>query len=264
MNLAAYVANNLVTYLSVAGFFGLTNMEQSQKYQTLVTPAAWSFRIWGLIFLWEGLFAMAQLFPTFRGSKVVMQISPWWWAACCCQISWAVAFAQDQVTTSVAFLLGILACLLGISWSTDGLPLTIGEYFLLRAPLSLQLGWIIVASAINISVQADSVKSPQGTLLALAIISDAVVLVVTTIFTFAVRSPDAVIGFVAAWAFAGIHSELGNPLNLNDPTRFNASRWDASVLQGLQAASFVMGVLSFVLAVAAAALRLRGTSRRHA
>mmetsp|Transcript_105233 Transcript_105233/g.181873 ORF Transcript_105233/g.181873 Transcript_105233/m.181873 type:complete len:320 (-) Transcript_105233:311-1270(-) len=256
VNVGAYVVNTIVTYTSLTGIFGATNSELSRKYQTLVTPAGWAFSIWGPIFIWEGIFVVAQLFPRFRSTKVVSLMSPWWWSLCACQVAWTLAFAQDQVTLALVFMLSILASLLGISWSTDGLPLTSSEYFLLRAPLSLQLGWIIAASAVNASVAADAAQSSQEALLALAVVSNAAVLALVAVFTFAVRSPDAFVGMVAAWAFAAIRSELGNPVDLNDPTRFNPSAWGTVVLGGLQNAALIISVLSTILALIATASRV--------
>merc|ERR1719389_1282512 len=104
LNLAAYVLNTVVTYSSLTGIFGSTNTELSNKYQTLVTPAGWAFSIWGPIFIWEGIFVVAQLFPRFRQSEVVLKISPCWWALCVIQCCWTVAFAQDQVTLALILM----------------------------------------------------------------------------------------------------------------------------------------------------------------
>jgi len=257
-NLGAYVVNTTITYASIAGTFGATNVELSKKYQTLVTPAGWAFAIWGPIFIWEGVFAVAQMLPSYCSSKVVLQITPWWLALCFFQVAWTLAFSRDLITLALIFMLCILASLLGVSWSTDGLVLSsAAEYFLLRAPMSLQLGWIIAASAVNASVEADAARSSQEVLLALAVLSYAAVLAIVAIFTFAVRSPDPFVGCVAAWAFLGIYSELGNPENLNDPARFNPSTWNVVTLGGLRIAAGVINILAAVLAVVATVIRVR-------
>merc|ERR1712151_628472 len=148
-------------------------------------------------------------------------------------------------------MLSILTTLLGISWNTDAMHINAVEYFLLRAPFSLQLGWIIAASAVTANVQADAAKASQEVLLGLAVLSNAVVLAIVTVFTLAVRSPDPFIGFVAAWAFAGVYSELSDPTKLNDPSRFNPSSWDATTLGGLKNAALGISGLALVLAVLA-------------
>jgi len=236
--------------------------ELSNKYQTLITPAGWAFGIWGPIFIWEGVFVIAQFFARFRQSKTVVQISPWWWALCVFQSLWTLAFAQDWITVAMLLMFGILVSLLGIAWSTDGEQLSVVEYFLLRAPLSLQLGWIIVASTLNVNVQADALKASQETLLALAVLSYAALLAVVTAFTLAVKSPDPIVGVVAAWAFAGIYNELSNPMKLNDPTRFNPSTWAIVTLGGLQKAALGICFLSVAMSVVAATLRILSACRK--
>lgn len=263
LNLGAYIVNLVITYISLTGVFGKTNTELSSKYQTLVTPAGWAFSIWGPIFIWEAVFVVTQLFPRFRKSEVVHKMSPWWWALCFFQCCWTFSFAQDQVTLALIFMISILASLLGISWSTDGLAMSYAEYFLLRAPLSLQLGWIVCASAVNINVQADALKASQSVLLAFAVFTYAAVMSISTAFTWALHSPDAIVSLVAAWAFAGIYSKLGDPEELNDPTRFNPSTWDTVILDGLRTAALLVSLATLVNAVAAVVLRVVRAHKRQ-
>lgn len=257
LNLVAYLLNTIITYTSLTGAFGKTNTELSAKYQTLVTPAGWAFAIWGPIFMWEGVFAVSQMFPLFRNSKVVLAMSPWWWAVCGFQCCWTFAFSVDLITLALIFMFSILISLLGIACSTDRLQLSTSEYFLLRAPLSLQLGWIICAAALNFSVQADALQASQSTLLAIAVLSCAAVLCTSLLFTIAFRTPDPIVSFVAAWAFLGISSELGNPKKLNDEaTRFNHSTWDPVILDGLRYAALMISLAALVNAAIAVLLRI--------
>lgn len=159
-------------------------------------------------------------------------------------------------------MISILASLLGISWSTDGLAMSYAEYFLLRAPLSLQLGWIVCASAVNINVQADALKASQSVLLAFAVFTYAAVMSTSTAFTWALQSPDAIVSLVAAWAFAGIYSKLGDPEELNDPTRFNPSTWDTVILDGLRTAALLVSLATLMNAVAAVVLRVVRAHKR--
>jgi len=256
LNLVMYIVNSVVTYTSLTGIFGATNTVLSNKYQTLVTPAGWAFSIWGPIFIWEGVFVVAQFFPTFRACTTVVKVSPWWWGVCFCQSVWTLVFAQEWITAAMVMMFSILVCLLGISWSTDGLKMSVAEYFLLSAPLSLHLGWIIVASTLSVNVEADAFEASQDTLLALAILSNAAVLAVVTAFTLAVKSPNAIIGLVATWAFLGIRSELHDGVLINDPSRFNPSIWSLVTLGGLAKAAVGISVLTGVMAAVAALLRI--------
>lgn len=251
LNLAAYVLNSVITYVSLTGVFGETNSDLSSKYQTLVTPAGYAFSIWGPIFIWEGVFAVCQMLPRFRGTPVVELASPWWWGACICQCCWTLAFAQEAIALSLLMMLGILACLLGLVLATDHVQLGWADYFLLRAPFCLHLGWIICASAVNANVQADSAKAAPQALLAMAVLSFAVVGAVNSALVFAAKSPDPITSLVACWAFAAIGSELGDAANLAKPDRHNPFLWPALVLGGLRKAAGWAAVLAAVLAAAA-------------
>jgi hypothetical protein len=265
VNLVAYLINAIVTGLQNTGIWGAKNTELSRKYQTLITPMGAAFSIWGFIFLWEGIFTVAQFLPGLRNSKVTQAVSPWWWGVCAIQTLWNFAFAQEWITLAAMLMLGILLALLGISWSTDGMTMNIKEYGLLRAPFSLQLGWIIAAAVLNLNVLAEYNKYSQSTMLGLAIVSLAIVLVAVFFFTFNVKSADPLIGLVAAWALAFIGSELGPKGKENDRDqfstpdgRFKRSDWDDVVLEGVSAATnilFYVCLLFVILATVRAVIK---------
>jgi len=261
LSLVAYIANFAVTYGSLTGVFGATNTDLSLKYQTLVTPAGWAFSIWGPIFISEGVFAVAQMLPRFRGSLVVAALAPWWWGVCTAQAAWTLAFAQEVIPLSLVFMLVILVCLFGIALSTDGLTMPAAEYWLLRAPFSLHLGWIVAASVVNANVQADYSMASPGELLGLAVLSYALVAAIATVFTVAFRSPDPIACLVVSWAFAGVRAELGDARSLNDPKRFNPHVWDQVTLEGLRFAALYVSLGALGLACGGAVLRFLAARR---
>jgi len=256
LNAGAYLVNVAITYISITGVFGETNTVQSDRYQTLLTPAGYAFSIWGPIFIWEAVFVVLQFLPTFRSSPVLQRVSPWWWAVCVVQSVWTFAFAADKITLSLILMMCILTTLLGIAWSTDGMVMTFGEWWALRACFSLHLGWIIAASVVSWNVEFDAQLCGQSALLAVAMVTIAIVLATLSMLTFAAKSPDVIVSCVAAWAFAAINSSLENPEKLNSPTRFNPSTWSPVILQGVQLASLGVVAVSLLLAVLASALRI--------
>jgi len=262
LNLVAYVLNSVITYTSLTGVFGETNTELSDKYQTLITPAGFAFSIWGPIFIWEAVFAVAQMLPRFRGCQVVQVMSPWWWGACLAQCGWTLGCAQDVIPLSLLLMLAILGCLLGASASTDGLDLSWAEYLCLRAPLSLHLGWIAVASAVNANVQFDAAKASPEALLAAAVLSFVGIGMLNAGLAFATKSPDPIANLVAAWAFLAISSELGDASKLADTTRHNPYVWPPVVLGGLRAAAGAAALGMLALALAAAARSALGLCLR--
>lgn len=172
------------------------------------------------------------------------------------QSFWTFAFAADQITLALILMMGILAALLGISWSTDGMVMSWAEWGALRACFSLHLGWIIAASVVSWNVEFDAHMATQSTLLAVAIVTLAVVLATISLLTFAAKSPDVIVSCVAAWAFAAINSSLNNPTLLDNRSRHNPSTWSPVVLQGVQQASVGVIGVSLLLAVIACALRI--------
>lgn len=263
-NLIAYSVNCGVTYTSLTGIFGETNGDLSQKYQTLVTPAGFAFSIWGPIFVGEGVFTVAQLLPRVRTSEVVQAVTPWWVAACLFQVLWTICFAQEVIPLSLACMLAILLSLLGLAWSTDGLPMTCAEYAYLRAPFSLHLGWIIAATAVNANVQADAAMASPEALGGLAVTSLGVVCVLAAIVTVAARTPDPIVCLVAAWAFNGIRAELADPVNLDDPGRHNPYMWDRVTLGMLESAARMLSTLAFAGSAVALLLRTLPPACRNA
>ncbi|CAL1158805.1 unnamed protein product [Cladocopium goreaui] len=245
LNMLAYLVNLGITYGSLTGAFGATNEELSEKYQILVTPAGYAFAIWGAIFTWEGIFAVAQMFPSLSTSPVVHTVTPWWIFACCFQVAWTLFFAQDLIPGSLVCMLGILLSLVTAILRTDFLPeISLKEYFLLRAPFSLHCGWIIAASVLNINVLADYYMSSQETMLMLAMVCLAGIAVIVALFTFAAPRADPLIGLVAAWALLGIYVELENPENLLNMNKFNYIAWPQLVIESVRRTALVLSIAS--------------------
>lgn len=263
-NLAAYGFNVLVTYLSITGIFGETNTDLSKKYQTLVTPAGWAFSIWGPIFIWEGAFTVAQMTPTFRNSAFVKAMAPWWWATCLFQVVWSLAFAQELITLAFVCMLCILVSLLGLLYHADTERGSVAEYWLLRAPFALHAGWIIAASAVNINVEADAMKSSESTMLSVAIVSFVAVGATVCLVALAFPLPNPIVCFVGFWAFMGIHAELDNAKNLLNPAKFNPIHWDHVVLSGVSGAALALSTACLVWLALAASLRIRRVPMKDA
>ena len=111
-----------------------------------MTPAGWAFSIWGLIFLSEAVFTVAQLLPAHRSSPVVHDgVGLWWAAACIAQCVWTPLFAQEVMWAQLLAMLSILAALSGLARSCAALTaqgaVSSRGWWLLVAPFSLHLGW---------------------------------------------------------------------------------------------------------------------------
>lgn len=219
LNLVAYMLNvTLVNGLGNGGWLGTPNNgELSQKYQTLVTPKSSAFSIWGVIFLFQGAFAVAQLLPRFRARAMVLDGAGYWYPVISAvQISWTVAFAYEVIPLSLVFMLMLWCSLIAIVYSqyyTESNE-TLWEFWILRFPFSVHAGWITAASALNVNVQTVSAGRPADVQLAVAIVSLAVLHAVSVWVLFYLPRPNWTMACVLSWAFGWISAELGSPNEL--------------------------------------------------
>lgn len=284
INLVAFIINCGLTYGSIAGIFGETNTDLSLKYQTLVTPAGWAFSIWGPIFIWEGIFALAQFLPKFKSSQIVPAIHLWWVGVCATQIAWSIAFAQEVIWLSLVCMLAILVCLAVIVIRLTSVPATYLEFWLLKGPFFLQLGWICAASLVNVNVVIDariptllSNSTAKSTLLkngtivgAPAILnpayftdSNATVLLSAAVVSLAALfltgvmvgtypkrvNGNAIVCGVAAWALGAVASQL------QDPVAKTSLLFSPVITNALSATAAILSIL-MVLLVAALVAKL--------
>jgi len=262
-NVIVFLVNMFVTYVSLTGVFGPNNKTLSAKYQTLVTPAGWAFSIWGVIFIWEAIFCVAQASTSaLRTSVVVEAVTPWWIAACVSQSLWTPLFAQEIIWGSLLAMLAILASLMGLIICADRhLSLTPQEFWLLRAPFSVHAGWILAASFVNANVFFDFLRASPGVLVTAGVLSLILFLVIIVVYQFLAPKRDAIICFVAAWACIAIFSELSNPALLNSPTRYNPHVFSESTTEQLRIAACCVSVAALLSGVWAAFTR-NGTKGR--
>lgn len=284
INLISFVINLAITYGSLTGIFGATNTALSLKFQTLVTPAGWAFSIWGPIFIWEGVFALFQFLPKLSESKVFHAIHLWWVGVCVAQVTWSIAFAQEIQWLALVCMWSILLCLGMIAYRVAQLAdSTYLEFWILKGPFFLQLGWICAASVVNLNVVIDAAiptilpnvsatilangtivdtaghvltaaqalnpayfaQSNATLLLAAAVLSLAgLFLLGVVIGTYPSRvNGNVIVCGVVSWALGGVASQLREPV-------FKTTRmFDTTVIDALSGASAFMSVSMLLLVV---------------
>merc|ERR1719499_1986307 len=89
--------------------------------------------------------------------------------------------------------------------------------------------------------------APPSEMLCLAIFAVVIIMASSVFFTFGVRQPEPLVGLVAAWAFMGIAVELADPVDLDDPYRFNFHMWSDVDVNGLRYACWTAFGLALVL-----------------
>jgi len=119
----------------------------------LITPANYAFAIWGLIYLGLIAYGIYQLRPTVHGNPTMRRVDFLLIVACLAQIAWVYLFTLRLFWFSVVAMLIILLALIGAY-----LQLNIGREqasrqrrWLAHIPFSIYLGWISVATIVNIA-----------------------------------------------------------------------------------------------------------------
>ncbi len=121
---------------------------------TAVDAAAYAFAIWGLIFTWQIAYGVYQLLPAQRENATLRRVG-WFTAANGFgNALWAIAVLNRQIPLAAAILVLVMLVSLVATEAQfrEPFPEPGGrEFWLVRVPYSINLGWISVAAIISIA-----------------------------------------------------------------------------------------------------------------
>ncbi|MCB1023723.1 MAG: hypothetical protein KDB79_05005 [Acidobacteria bacterium] len=191
-----------LNYLAAAGSIGgITPEVISDKYPTFLTPAGYTFSIWGLIYTGIFLFAIYQVL---RPESIQLDpVRNLFILSCAANILWIFVWHNQFLGLSVVAILLLLTSLALINRSASQLSDSKDTIFV-KIPFSIYFGWVSVASIVNILVYVASLgynfSFNTSTAIAVALIS------AVTIIAFIIREKLNIPFFALtiAWAFAGI------------------------------------------------------------
>lgn len=206
-NVVAFAATIVVNALATTTLLnGRTTAEVSDLYPTLITPAGFTFSIWGVIYILLFVFVVFQLLPRQRENLFHRQIGFLFVLSNIFNITWLFLWQYDYITLSVVLMFGLLASLIAIylrlNIGKSNAPLR--EKACVHLPFSVYLGWITVASIANVSTALVSAHWDGFGLGATAWAM--IVIVVALIITLAVLTTrrDIAYSLVIIWALVGI------------------------------------------------------------
>jgi translocator protein len=213
INAAAYILNVLVTYgIGSAGYLNRpTNAELSDKYQTIITPTGFAFAIWGIIFVLQLIWVVAQIaLKQYRNSDFITKVGHNYAYVCLAQVAWTIAFSYEFIEVSVGMMLSILFPLYLIVTALTNTTIINDpkNYALWKLPFSIHFGWILAASAVNVSVLlVDYGVSPSIQFY----VGVASLILVTLIGVSYSLKQELIVPLVLIWAWNGIYLELKKP-----------------------------------------------------
>jgi translocator protein len=216
--LSALNISNIITFILmviVNGLAGSTTLiggqftnEVSNANPTLITPAGYTFSIWGIIYILLGIFVIYQALPGQRMKPFQERVGWLFMVSSVLNIAWLFAWQYEQLVVSVVIMVLLLASLiaiylrLNIGRSKPG----IGDLVAVHLPFSVYLGWITIATIANISATLVSINW-DGFGLDPEIWAILIILIATLIaMLVAITRRDIAYEAVIVWAFVGIAS----------------------------------------------------------
>ncbi|MCQ2483633.1 MAG: tryptophan-rich sensory protein [Clostridia bacterium] len=213
LNLFAFIAMVAINILAnVLPIGGLTTAEVSAKYQTLITPAGFTFGIWGLIYFLLGIFVFLQLI--FLDNNDTYSLGYMFALSCGLNIAWILAWQFEMIIVSFILIAALWVVLKiidnrnSVGRSIDGEVRDAGgqsnSYFC-NLSFKIYYAWITAATLIALVVTLTHLI-PQLRLEANAVIIAIVGLV--GLSAYAVKrllvQKDIVFTLVTAWAILGV------------------------------------------------------------
>lgn len=213
LNVVAFVVTIIVNGLagSTTILNGVTSGEVSALYPTLVTPAGFTFAIWGIIYALLFVFVGYQVLPKSRDKPFMHQISILFALSSLFNISWLFLWHYDFIVYSLILMFALLATLIFIYLRLNIGRATVSfkERLFVHLPFSVYLGWISIATIANVSVALTAVGwngfGIGATTWAVAIICVALLLSLVMLTT----RKDIAYSLVITWALVGILVEQG-------------------------------------------------------
>jgi benzodiazapine receptor len=185
---------------------GQTTASISDRFEVLVIPAGYVFAIWGLIYALLGAFSIDQARPSRAADPTLRRLGYLPAMTGALNTVWLLLFQYEVFVLTVPVMIGLLVSLIAINAVTfaDRDHLAGPMRWTIRAPFSVYLGWITVATIANIAQTLKAIGF-DGFGIDPPIVAGGVLVVGLAIaVTFVWRFADSVYGSVIVWAYVGI------------------------------------------------------------
>jgi translocator protein len=180
------------------------------KYDSLFTPAGYTFAIWGVIYLALIAYCVVQLLPSQTNHLAYERLNKYVRFSAIAGIAWQIAFRYDKIAISVfiIFLMLIAAVIQFVRAHFTVNKRNFSSWFIV--PFSLYLGWLCVAVVANVSILLVAINWNHAQMepSTWVVIMLAIVLLITQ--SLSINFRDFVLPLVIVWASIGIWVALKN------------------------------------------------------
>jgi len=209
LNALLLVLTLVVNFLGASGFInGLSQKAVSDMYPTLITPAAFAFSIWGVIYtlLIASLVVMIIKSDDDYYKQVINEISVLFWLTCAFNIVWIVCFSYNLIGLSSVFIFLLFVILLLIDLRLGAIQTS--KRWLVPAAFGMYSGWLFIATVVNITAWLVQLQwngfGLSNTVWAVMLLIVAIVLTML----FVMKLKNALFPLPIAWAFWGIYKNV--------------------------------------------------------
>ncbi|MES1215489.1 MAG: hypothetical protein ABUT20_08230 [Bacteroidota bacterium] len=218
-NLVALLVQISISYATQFKFINTKDVgEISNQYNSLFTPAAITFAIWGVIYISLFAFCIYHIVMAYRhpphhaANDDLHRISYWFILNNLAAATWLIVWTQDRIQGSLVLIAFQLVTLIIIHLRTGihDTSRSIGSKIFTQIPLSIYFGWITIATIANASVYLSAIHwngfglGYPAELWARIMISVSVFIALLVILT----RGNVSYGIVVLWALYGIIIKL--------------------------------------------------------
>lgn len=209
ISLAGFLVVIVLNYLVASGLFPwlAPQKEVSQMYQTSITPAGYTFSIWGVIYLllFATIVQMIRKASHPETSKLTDEITPFLWGMYFFNVLWNIVFCAQRIEASVLMILGYWVCLF---WICDKVRKQSRGTALPAVAFGIHLGWLTIATIVNVYAMLVKLRWSWLGLSTDLWILLAVVIAVLATSMLQTKLRNTVLPLSLIWAFIGIGVRL--------------------------------------------------------
>ncbi|WP_414839422.1 TspO/MBR family protein [Carnobacterium sp. TMP28] len=153
INIVVFISLLVINYFSSTGLINGTNQkEMSDKYLTSITPASFTFSIWGIIYTLIFITLILMVLNRNKSSyrSIIDKFSPLFWLSSLFNGAWIVLFLNDKIFISTIFIAALTIVLIVVNQiiveNNDN------KKNMLALSFGLYNGWVLIATIINMAV----------------------------------------------------------------------------------------------------------------
>ncbi len=202
VNWLAFLATVVINY-----FASGNNAAVSDRIDIYFKPAGYAFSIWGLIYVALAVWLVLQLKKGSVANRQANRMKAGFLVSCILNGLWLLAFTNEWFIASLVVMAAFLATLAWLYY----IAFRTSTSWLDRFPFSVYLGWVSVATIVNVFIvmKTERITTLLG-LDELAWTSLMLMVGVVLALVFMWWHRDFIYPLVFAWAYVGIFARIDN------------------------------------------------------